>query len=480
MRTGRAAAALAALLACLLAAPLHGKPDGGKPGKDRRDRDRSGEPPAPPPWHADPFPSTYAPPPAPDLLIRHATVLDGAGQRLDDSDVLLAGGKVRAIGRGLANPGAAREIDARGRWVTPGVIDVHSHDGTFVLPLTAIDSEAGDVAELSDLNTADIRIETGVNPQDMAFARALQGGVTTLQILPGSSPIFGGHAVILKPVPATHVAAMKFPGAPTGFKMTCGENPKAHGAATHRGATSREGVVAFTRRAFLDAQDYARDWHRFAGGKGGPPRRDLKKEALAGILDGRLRVQMHCYRSDDLATALAVAREFGFTIAAFHHATEAYKVPALLRAAGTCAAVWSDWWGFKMEAQDAVRANAPLLQQAGACVAMHSDSPGSGQRLNTEAAKAAAAGRRLGIELPPEELIRWTTSTPARILGMADRIGTLAPGYNADLVVWSGDPFSIYSKADLVLIDGAIRFDRAAPPRPASDFDVGRPTMRRQ
>jgi imidazolonepropionase-like amidohydrolase len=179
-----------------------------------------------------------------------------------------------------------------------------------------------------------------------------------------------------------------------------------------------------------------------------------------------------------MAVMLGVAQEFGFRIAAFHHATEAYKIPSLLKAAGTCAAVWGDWWGFKMEALDAIRANAPLLDRAGVCVAMHSDSPYSGQHLNLDAAVAGAAGRALGVATPPERMIAWITSGPARLLGLEDRIGTLAPGYDADLVLWSGDPFSIYAHPDLVLIDGAVAYDRAhLPAHPSSDFELGRPAV---
>lgn len=439
---------------------------------------------APAPWRDDPLPSTYAPPPRSDLMIRHATILDGAGRRIDNGDILLRDGRVAAVGRGLDNPGQAREIDARGRWVTPGVIDVHSHDGTYVLPLTTIDKDSSDVAELSDMNVADTWIETAINTQDTGFSRALQGGVTTIQVLPGSSPIFGGHSVILKPVRANSVAAMKFPGAPVGMKMTCGENPKSQGAESRRGPTSRQGVIAYIRRAFADAQDYLREVRHMdrppeaagrGGGGGRPPKRDMKREALAGVLSGDIKLHVHCYRADDMAMVMAVAEEFGFRIAAFHHASEAYKIPAMLRTHGACAAVFGDWWGFKMEVQDAVRANAPLLDRAGVCTMMHSDSPASGQRLNIEAAKAASAARRAGIETPPERMITWITSQPAHLLGLDDRIGTLAPGYNADVVLWSGNPFSVYSRPDLVLLDGGVAFDRTAPPGlPASDFELGR------
>jgi imidazolonepropionase-like amidohydrolase len=444
------------------------------------------------PWLVDLYPSRYQAPVSAPILFRHATILDGAGNRLDDSDLLLADNHVVAIGKALEVRPGAIEVDARGRWVTPGIIDVHSHDGTFSQPQTGIDREAGDVAELSDPNVADTMIETAINPQDPAFSRALMSGVTTIQVLPGSSPIFAGRAVTLKPIRANTVAEMKFPGAPYGFKMACGENPKSQGAESHRGPTSREGEIAYIRRAFIDARDLLREW-KAAGepqampdrrdGRRGPPdghrgpgpHRDLKREALAGILNGDFRLNMHCYRADDMATMLAVAREFGFHITAFHHATEAYKIPELLKANGTCAAVWGDWWGFKMEAQDAVRANAALVDRAGGCVSMHSDSAASGQRLATEAAKAAGAARAAGIIVPPERMISWVTSQSAHILGLEDRIGTLAPGYDADVVLWSGSPFSIFSKADLVILDGAIAYDRAHPPAdPPSDFELGR------
>jgi imidazolonepropionase-like amidohydrolase len=451
---------------------------------------------ATPPWLVDNFPSTYKPPSSAPILLRHATILDGAGHRLEDSDLLLADGHVVAIGKALESRPGAIEVDARGRWVTPGIIDVHSHDGTFSQPQTAIDREASDVAELSDPNVADTMIETAINPQDPAFSRALRAGVTTIQVLPGSSPIFAGRAVTLKPIRANTVAEMKFPGAPYGFKMACGENPKSQGAESHRGPTSREGEIAYVRRAFMDARDLLREWKavgepealkdRGRGRRGAPeghrgpgPRRDMKREALAGILNGDFRLNMHCYRADDMATMLSVAREFGFHITAFHHATEAYKIPELLKANGTCAAVWGDWWGFKMEAQDAVRANAALVDQAGGCVSMHSDSAASGQRLATEAAKAAGAARAAGIIVPPERMISWVTSQSAHILGLEDRIGTLAPGFEADVVLWSGSPFSIMSKADLVILDGAIAYDRAHPPAdPPSDFELGRDAAR--
>ncbi|MEG3179307.1 amidohydrolase family protein [Sphingomonas sp. LT1P40] len=452
LRFGSTVAALA-----LLAAPLPGD------AQQMRAAPRQG----------DPFPSTYRMPQPDDMLLRGATILDGVGGRIDGGDVLVRGGKIVAVGKALTNPGV-REVDAKGRWITPGVIDVHTHNGTFVVPLTDIDRSASDVSEVSSPNGADTWIETAVNPQDMGFDRGLMNGVTTMQILPGSTPIFAGRSVVVKPVRGATVWDMKVTGGAQGFKMACGENPKSWGADDdNEGPTSRQGVVAYMRQAFLAAQAYGRE---HAAGKVG---RDLKKEALLGILAGDIRVNLHCYRAGDIAAALSVAKEFGFRIGAIHHATDAYKIPGLLRASGTCAAVWADWWGFKMEAQDSVRAGAPMLERAGACVMMHSDSAADGQRLNITAAKAAAAGRRIGIETPPEVMIKWTTSNPAKLLGLESSVGRIAAGYKADVVLWSGDPFSIYSKADLVLIDGAVAWDRSKPPRePVSDFELGRPGVK--
>jgi imidazolonepropionase-like amidohydrolase len=429
-----------------------------------------------PPFATDPYPSTYEPLPRADTLIVAATILDGAGKRIDDGEVLMRDGKIVAVGHGLARNGVT-VIDAAGRWLTPGIIDVHSHNGTFSVPLTSVDLKSSDVAEISDPNVADTWVEHAVNAQDPAFAAALRSGVTTLQILPGSTPLISGRSVVVKPVPAPDVRAMKFPGAAQGLKMSCGENAKSNFGELGKAPNSRQGEVAIVRAAFLKAQQYRNDWNDYARGKAKkPPERDLKLDTLAAVLDGDIPVHVHCYRASDMVAMLGVAEEFGFRIRAFHHATEAYKIPMELKRAGTCIAVWADWWGFKMELLDAIRENAAMVDAAGGCVMMHSDSPILGQRLPIEAAKAAAAGRRAGFDLPPEHIIAWVTSAPAKALGLGERIGTLAPGFNADVVLWSGDPFSIYSKADQVFIDGALAYDRAAPVQPPrSDFELGRP-----
>jgi imidazolonepropionase-like amidohydrolase len=426
----------------------------------------------PRPYPADPFPSTYRPAPSTAVLIRGATVLDGLGHRFDDADLLLQNGKVVALGKRLAAPAGARVIDAQGRWVTPGIIDVHSHDGDFALPLT---SDNTDTNESTDWNTANVWAEHSVQPMDPAFSRALASGVTALQVLPGSINLFGGRGVVLKPIGAVTMQAMKFPGAPYSLKMACGENPKFFYGGKGRFPATRMGNVAGYREAWLAARRYKADWDKYERSGGDPPKRDLKLDTLVGVLDGDIRVHMHCYKADEMAVVLDVAKEMGYRIAAFHHATDAYKIPVLLREAGACVAVWADWWGFKVEAEDGIPENAALLDAAGVCVMMHSDSPALGQRLNIEAGKAAAAGRRAGLDIPPERAIRWVTSNPARALGLADRIGALEPGKNADVVIWSADPLSVYSHADQVFIDGALLYDRARPAAdPSSDFELGR------
>ena len=430
--------------------------------------------PPPPPAEADAaetiYASRYVPLPRTDTLIVNARILDGLGGRIDNGAVLLRDGKIVSVGAPPASTAGLTVIDAAGRWVTPGIIDVHSHDGTYVAPLTANDSSYSDVSEIASPIAAGTWVEHGINVQDPGFFRALESGVTTLQTLPGSIPLIGGRSVVLKPIPANSVAAMKFPGARQGVKLSCGDNPRSHFGSAGRGPNSRMGEIEMLRGIFARA--------KAEGGARRGPGTPQDMQTLDGVLSGRFPVHIHCYRADDIATMLDLAREFGFKITAVHHATEAYKIPRLLIERGTCAVVWSDWWGFKTEAADAVRANAAIVDAAGGCVAMHSDSPLMGQRLNLEAAKAMASGRRAGIAITPEHAIRWITSNSAKILGLDDRIGAVAPGRNADLVLWSGDPFSVYSHADKVFVDGALAFDRADPRRhPRSDFEVGRPPL---
>lgn len=422
----------------------------------------------------EPYPGTYRPAPSPPVVLAGATILDGAGRRIDNGEILLANGKIVDVGQHVPRPQGTLVIDARGKWVTPGLIDVHTHLGVYTLPQTSLDAQASDVVEQRDPNAADTWIEHAVRSVDPGFSHALAAGVTTLQILPGSSDLFGGRSVIVHPIPSPTIAGMKFPGAPQGIKMACGANPK-QAFASRNLLNSRQGEIAQMREAFLEAQEY-REQRRDGDGGGhhGPrPGNDLRNQTLAMVLDGKMPVHIHCYRSDDMARLIDLSHEFGFHIAAFHHAAEAYKIAPLIISSGICVAGWPDWWGFKPEAEDSIRENIAIIDGAGGCAMVHSDIPILGEHLNLEAAKAAAAGRRMGYSLPPERVIRWLTSNPARALALGDRIGRLAPGFDADVVLWSGDPFSVYSKPEKVFIDGAMMFDANRPKRP-SDFELGR------
>jgi imidazolonepropionase-like amidohydrolase len=433
---------------------------------------------------SDPYPSTYAPSSAPPVLIRGATVLTGSGTRLEDADVLIADGKIAAVGPHLAAPDGARVVEAGGRWVTPGIIDVHSHLGVYPSPAVAGNSDGN---EATAPVTANVWAEHSVWPVDPGFDTALAGGITTLQILPGSANLIGGRSVVLKNVPAVTYQAMKFPGAAQGLKMACGENPKrVYGAGRNLAPSTRMGNVAGDRAQWIEAQEYLRDLAAYqakvkAGGKGAedakPPKRDLRLETLAAVLKGEIPVQMHCYRADEMAIMLDMAREFGFRIAAFHHAVEAYKISNLLAEHGVCAAMWADWWGFKMEANDGIQENIALVDAAPqGCAIVHSDSEEGIQRLNQEAAKAVARGRAAGLDIAPERAIQWLTLNPARALGIDGRTGTLERGKMADVVVWNRSPFSVYALADEVYIDGVLQYQRSHPPAlPRSDFMLGQP-----
>lgn len=420
----------------------------------------------------DPFPSTYRAAASGVVAIVGATILDGAGHQIETGTVILSGGKVSAIGTDVTIPAGAKRIDGHGRWVTPGIIDAHSHMGVF--PVPSVQGQA-DGNENVDPNTSQVWAEHSIWPQDPSFDRARASGVTTMLVLPGSANLFGGRSVTIKNVPSTTEQGMKFPGAPYGLKMACGENPKGRYGSRGRSPATRMGNVAGFRKAWIDAADYARRWSAYRAKRSGEmPKRDLALETEAGALDGKILVQNHCYRADEMAVMVDVAKEFGYRITAFHHAVEAYKIKELLAREGICVATWAQRWGFKMEAYDAVEENASLLQNAGVCVVIHSDEAELAQRLNVEAAVALSAGRRAGIVVTEAEAIKWITYNAAKMMGIADKTGSLEPGKVGDLVVWNANPFSIYAVPEQVYIDGALQFDRRAPrTHHVSDFELG-------
>ncbi len=435
------------------------------------------------PWTlpADPYPSTYHPPQSPPTLIRGGTVLTGTGERLDDADVLIVDGHIRAVGKNLEAPAGARVIDAHTRWVTPGLIDIHSHLGVYPSPGMKGNSDGN---ESTSPVTANVWAEHSVYPLDPGFTTALEGGITTLEILPGSANLIGGRSVVLKNVRSVTYQGMKFPGAPYGLKMACGENPKrVYGQGKKVAPLTRMGNMAGYRAQWIEAQEYLRDLDEYEAklAKGDedakPPKRDLRLDTLAGVLKGEIRVQMHCYRAEEMAAVIDMSKEFGYHVAAFHHGAEAYKIADLLAENGICAGLWADWWGFKMEAFDGIQENLAFVDAApNGCAIVHSDSEEGIQRLNQEAGKAMARGARVGLPESPERAVRWITSNPAKALGILDQTGTLEPGKMADVVVWNRNPFSVYALADQVLIDGAVAFDREHPaPKPRSDFMLGQP-----
>ena len=423
----------------------------------------------------NPYPSTYERYPGALTIIRHATVFDGDGQRINDGTVVFGDGVIKAIGGAdLASPAGAIEVDGTGKWVTPGIIDIHSHLGDYPSP---------GVESMSDGNEAtsparpEVWAEHSVWPHDPGFSRALiNGGITTLQVLPGSANLFGGRSVVLKNVPARTTQGMKFPGAPYGLKMACGENPKRVYGSKGNMPQTRMGNIAYARGVWIKAQQYKRKWDKYYRTGGEMPERDLANETLMGVLNGEILVHNHCYRADEMAQMIDMAKEFGYKISTFHHAVESYKIADILAREGICSAMWADWYGFKMESYDAVKENIPLVHNAGACAIVHSDDPNGIQRLNQEAAKALADGRRAGINVSDEVAWEWLSRNPAKALGILDKTGTLTAGKMADVVMWNGNPFSDYTRPERVWIDGALMYDANDPKRrPVSDFELGQP-----
>ncbi|MDQ2891874.1 MAG: amidohydrolase [Pseudomonadota bacterium] len=422
----------------------------------------------------DPYPSTYHAYPGVPTVVRNVTIFDGEGARIDNGQVLFADGKIVAVGQSVEAPTGATIIDGTGKYLTPGIIDVHSHLGDYPSPGVRALSDGN---EATSPVTADVWAEHSVWPQDPGFGRALaNGGVTTLQILPGSANLFGGRSVVLKNVYARTTQGMKFPGAPYGLKMACGENPKRVYGAKGREPSTRMGNIAVDRQTWAKARAYDRKWTKYEKEGGDPPDRDIGMDTLRGVLDGEILVHNHCYRADEMANVIDMAKEFGYHVTAFHHAVEAYKIADLLKENGVCAAVWADWYGFKMESFDGIGANLALLQKAGTCAMIHSDDENGIQRLNQEVAKVLSSAKHAGIPISDAVAWEWLSYNPAKALGIADRTGSLKPGKMADVVLWNGYPFSVYTRPEKVWVDGALLYDANNPKlRPVSDFELGLP-----
>ena len=417
-----------------------------------------------------PYASTYKAYPGAPTAITNVTLYDGEGGKIENATLFMSGGKITSVGGpDTPVPADIAVFDGTGKFVTPGIIDIHSHLGDYPTPSVAAHDDGN---EMTDPTTPEVWAEHSVWPQDPGFSRAMaNGGITSLQILPGSANLMGGRSVTLKNVPATTVQGMKFPGAPYGLKMACGENPKRVYGSKGRMPSTRMGNLAVNRQTWIAAQEYKRKLD--AGEK---VTRDLGMETLAGVLSGDILIHNHCYRADEMAIVIDMGKEFGYKVSAFHHAVEAYKIGDMLAREGICSAIWADWYGFKMEAYDATPENAAILYKRGACIIIHSDDENQIQRLNQEAAKAQADARRAGVDIPDATVIGWITFNAAKAMGIDAMTGSLKPGKMADVVLWNGNPLSVYSRPEKVWVDGAMLFDATDPKRrPVSDFELGQP-----
>ena len=427
----------------------------------------------------DPFESNYKPLASERTLIKSVNLYDGLGNEFSNFDVLFDNGIIEEIGKDIVD-GDATIIDAKGKWLTPGIIDIHSHMGVYPAPGVRTSSDGN---EATSPITAEVWAEHSVWTQDPQFSLALKGGVTAFHVLPGSANLMGGRGATFKNIPRNTIHDMKFPGAPHSLKMACGENPKRVYGNRGSAPSTRMGNMAGYRKAWINASDYQRRKNEYTSKSDeakeliDPPKRNLELDTLAGVLDGEILVQNHCYRADEMAMMIEMSKEFDYKITAFHHAVEAYKIADLLADEGICGALWADWWGFKHEAYDMVPANIAIVDQARGgkgCAIVHSDDEVGIQHLNQEAAKALSAGLRAGYEISKARAIKWITSNPAKAAGILDQTGTIEIGKDADLVIWSKNPFSVYALAEYVFIDGAEAFARGEKQtQPVTDFDLG-------
>jgi imidazolonepropionase-like amidohydrolase len=391
--------------------------------------------------------------PARDVLIKNATVMTVTHGNIQNGSIYIKDGKIAAVGATVNAPADATVIDAGGKYLTPGIVDCHSH--------IALDE---DVNEATSPITPHMMMKDAFDYQDKAIYRALAGGVTTSLLLHGSANMIGGQAVVIKHKFGAARDEMLFPNAPRSIKFASGENPKRVYGSRDQLPSTRMGNFEVQRQALVEAQEYIREWDAYndkvkRGDKDAmPPKRDLKLDALADVLHGKLMVQIHCYRADEMLTEIAMAKEFGYNLRAFHHAVEAYKVADQLAANHIGIATWADWWGFKQEAWDAIPWNAVISMRKGVRVAIKSDSEDYTRRLNQDAAKIMRYGGAT-----EEEALKMITLNGAWIIGIDDRVGSIDVGKDADLVIWDGYPLSSYGVPEKVLIDGDLYFDRTQP-----------------
>jgi imidazolonepropionase-like amidohydrolase len=381
---------------------------------------------------------------AADLVIQNARILTITKGRIDGS-ILIRDGKIAEVAPKILVPQGAEILDAAGMYIMPGIIDCHSH-----VAAESINESSVSVSSM-------VGIEDVLDPDDIAIYRALAGGVTTLNVLHGSSNSIGGKCQVIKARWGKDAAGLKFAGAKPGIKFALGENPKRRGqepapgaAATRRYPATRMGVEDVIREAFLDAKQYQADLKKTP-----PARRDLKLEPLVEVLEGKRHVHAHCYRADEILMLIRVADEMGFKIRTFQHVLEGSKVAKEIAAHGGGASTFSDWWAYKVEAFDATPYNAAIMHRKGVLVSLNSDSDELIRHLNNEAAKTIKYGG-----LTEDEALATVTINPAKQLEIESRVGSIEVGKDADLAMFDAHPLSNYGKVQNVFIDGQLYFDR--------------------
>ncbi|HUE96155.1 MAG TPA: amidohydrolase family protein [Longimicrobiaceae bacterium] len=375
------------------------------------------------------------------VLVRNATVWTMGPQGIqENADLLIRAGRVVEVGPSLGAPAGAVVLDGTGRHVTPGLVDPHLHSGI-----------SGGVNETGSAIVPEVRVGDVVTGSSVWLYRQLAGGLTTAHLMHGSANPIGGQNQHIKLRWGALPEQLKLEGAPRTVKFALGENPTRR---PERYPDTRMGVEEIIRDHFLAAREYERDWEEWdRTGRGIPPRRDLRLEAIRDILDEDILIQSHSYRQDEILMLIRLVEEFGTRVRAFHHGVEAYKVAPELARHGAAAAVWSEWGAFKIEAYDNTTYNARILHDAGVLTSLHSDDSQVATRMNWEAAKMLRTG------LTPEQALALVTINPASILGVDDRIGSLEPGKDADFVIWSGDPLSTFTIAEQTWIDGRRYYD---------------------
>jgi N-acetylglucosamine-6-phosphate deacetylase len=364
--------------------------------------------------------------------------------------VIVQDGRILAVGRNLPVPEGALAIDLNGRHLTPGVIDCHSHSATD-----------GGVNEGGQAITAEVRIGDFVDPNDLSIYRQLAGGVTAINILHGSANPIGGQNQVCRMKWGALPEEMKFQGAPPGIKFALGENVKQSNSDRRpedvpRYPQTRMGVEQIIRDEFQRAREYQARWDSWNNQPvGTPPRVDLELQAVSEILAGQRKIHCHSYRQDEILAFLRVCEEYDVRVATLQHILEGYKVADVMARHGAGGSSFSDWWAYKMEVYDSIPYNGALMHEAGVVVSFNSDDAELARRLNLEAAKAVKYG---GV--PPEEALKFVTLNPARQLGIDGRVGSIEPGKDADLAVWSRSPLSSFTRCEQTWVEGRKYFDR--------------------